>query len=131
MAGAPIQVEGLNELVAGIRRADPELAKRIGLVHREIGAMVISRLRPAPTPAAVGRGSGASVRPSSTAREVLLRVGGSFRETRAQQWGRRQQPPFQDTPPRPYIVETARANQDEVEQMFLDGVERALKPPFQ
>ncbi|MGH3942623.1 MAG: hypothetical protein ACRDTG_29170 [Pseudonocardiaceae bacterium] len=130
--GAPIQVEGLRELRQAIRRhGDKDLSTQLGRVHKEIGRLVISRLQPRPVPSAVGRGGGAAVRASAASREVLLRVGGDHRQTRAQQWGKHQVPPFQDAPARPFVVGTALAQQEQIERMLLDGIERSLKPPFQ
>lgn len=122
-----IRIEGWRELQREISRAtDKDLPKQIGRVHKEIGEMVISRLRPP----AVGEGRGASVRPSATRREVTLRVGGGHRDIRALQWGRRQVWPGGDAPDRPDIIGTARRHEDEIADALLAGIEKALKPPF-
>lgn len=127
--GPQIRVEGYRELQRAVSKAvDQDLPKRIGQVHKDIGASVISRLQPK----AVGAGAGASVRPSATRREVILRVGGGHRneDPRVLQWGKRQKFPDGEPPDRPYIVATARAHQAQIERMLLDGIEAALKPPF-
>jgi hypothetical protein len=121
-----IEVEGYEEFRRAVARADKELAKRIGQVHKGIGAFVISKLEPK----SVGEGAGAKVRPSATVREVLLRVGGGWRDERARQWGKRQEFPGGLAPERPDIIGTARNNQAEIEQRLLDAIDRALKPPF-
>lgn len=122
-----IRIEGWRELQREISRAsDKDLPKRIGAAHKEIGEMVISRLRPP----SVGEGRGRSVRPSATRREVTLRVGGGHRDIRARQWGRRQTWPGGDAPERPDILGTARRHEDEIVDALLAGVEKALKPPF-
>lgn len=122
-----IRIEGWRELQREISRAsDKDLPKQIGRVHKEVGEMVISRLRPQ----SVGSGAGASVRPSATRREVILRVGGGHRDVRLLQWGRRQEWPGGDAPDRPDIIGTARRHEDEIIDALLEGVEKALKPPF-
>lgn len=126
-----IRVEGYKEFQRAVSRAvDTRLPKAIGEVHRDIGRYVISRLHPSPTSAAVGEGAGATVRPSATRREVVLRVGGSHRSKRVQQWGRRPIRLFQPAPPRPHIIGTALAHQDHIERLLLEGISRALKPAF-
>lgn len=136
--GAAIRVEGWREFQAAVRKAtDSDLPKRLGEVNKQIGQLVISRLQPQPNSATVGAGGGATVRPSATRREVILRVGGSRRVERAderhtplrvQQWGNRSvNPPASG---RPNIIGTALAHQGEIEKLLLDGIERALKPPF-
>lgn len=127
--GPHIRVEGYRELQRAVSKAvDTELPKRIGGVHKEIGEFVISRLQPK----AVGAGAGASVRPSATRREVVLRVGGGHRseDPRILQWGKRQTFPGGEPPERPNIVGIALRYQAEIEEMFLDGIDAALKPPF-
>lgn len=123
-----IEVEGYQEFQRAVSHADKELAKRIGQVHKDIGAFVISKLQPK----SVGEGAGAKVRPSATRREVLLRVGGGWRDDdpRKRQWGKRQEWPAGHAPARPDIVGTARDNQAEIEQRLLDAIDKALKPPF-
>lgn len=127
--GPQIRVEGYRELQRAVSKAvDTDLPKRIGQVHKDIGTFVISRLQPK----AVGEGAGASVRPSATRREVILRVGGGHRdeEPRVLQWGKRQKFPGGAPPERPHIVGTAPRHQAEIEDMFLEGIDAALKPPF-
>lgn len=129
MASKPafrIEVEGYQEFRRAVARADGELAKRIGQVHKDIGAFVISKLQPP----SVGEGAGAKVRPSATRREVLLRVGGAWRDEQARQWGKRQEWPGGHAPERPDIVGTAQRHQTEIEQRFLDLIEKTYKPPF-
>lgn len=123
-----IEVEGYKEFQRAIARADADLAKRIGQVHKDIGAFVISKLQPK----SVGEGAGAKVRPSATRREVLLRVGGGWRDEdpRKRQWGKRQEWPAGLAPDRPDILGTAEGHQAEIEQMLLDAIDKAFKPPF-
>jgi hypothetical protein len=122
-----IKVEGYKEFAAAVRRAQGELPKKMGQLHKDIGAMVISRL----TPKAVGTGAGAQVRPSASKREILIRVGGAWRGNRARQWGKRQVWPNSEPPKRPDILGTARRNQDRIEQMLMQGIEDHFKPPFE
>jgi len=124
---AHIQVEGLRELQAAIKRQQGQLPKAIGDAHKRIGQFIIGRIPPG-DPHAVGAGSGASVRPSATKREVLLRVGHTAREERKQQWGKKIVQPF--APGRPYILGVVDENEDEIEQMFLDEMTAILGPAF-
>lgn len=133
---AHIQVEGLRELQAAIKKQQGQLPAALGQAHKEIGAFVIGKLPPG-DPHAVGTGAGATVRPSASKREVLLRAGSGARVDRAaerdvpmayEQWGRRQVQPFARG--RPYIVGAIEENQDEIEQMFLDQMVKVLGPAF-
>jgi hypothetical protein len=123
-----LEVEGYKEFQRAVASADKELAKRIGEIHKDIGAFVISKLQPK----AVGEGAGARVRPSATRREVLLRVGGAHRseDPRVLQWGKRQEWPGGKAPQRPDIIGTANQHQARIEQLLFDGIDKALKPPF-
>lgn len=127
MIRAHVQIEGLTELQAGIRRAQGRLPATLGQFHREVGAFIIAKLPPG-DPRAVGAGAGATVRPSATAREVLLRVGHSGREMHREQWGRRVIQPFARG--RPYIVGTIMEHEEEIRRMYLDGLMAALAPAF-
>lgn len=124
---AHIEVEGLRELQAAIKRQQGRLPDALGQAHKDVGAFVIGRL-PAADPHAVGTGTGATVRPSASKREVLLRVGHSGREASRNQWGKREVQPF--APGRPYIVGTIEQHQDEIEQRFLDEMVKVLGPAF-
>lgn len=137
MPGPPpagIEIEGLKELQRAIRRSvDTDLPKRIGQAHKEIGELVIRRLSPSPNPAAVGLGAGASVRPSASKRDVLLRVGGRHRagHTPVMQWGKRRTiDPGRPTPKRPYIKRTAETNFDEIAREYLEAISRAMSGTF-
>lgn len=137
MPGPPpgaIQIEGLEEFQRAARRStDLELPKRLGEAHREIGKLVISRLQPSPNPAAVGTGAGASVRPSATKREVLLRVGGAHRRGHSpeMQWGKRRVLRVgRSAPKRPYIKETAERNRAEIGTAYLEAISRAMGSAF-
>jgi hypothetical protein len=121
-----LEVEGYKDFQRAVAGADKELAKRIGEIHKDIGAFVISKLQPK----AVGEGAGARVRPSATRREVLLRVGGGWRDERARQWGKKQEWPSGGAPERPDIIGTAHRHQARIEQLLFDGIDKALKPPF-
>lgn len=111
-----------------LRKAtDVDLPKEIGLVHKEIGRLVISKLRPP----SVGAGTGASVRPSATKREALLRVGHGGRASAKPQWGRQQLWPGGEAPDRPNILGTAQANETVLMDMLRKGIDRALIPPFE
>lgn len=133
---AYIEVEGLKEFNRAVRAAkDKELNKRIGQANKKIGQLVISRLSPSPDPRAVGAGRGATVRPSASKREVLLRVGGGHRAagafTNMQPWGaKRVARPGTNTPPRPFIQGTADQNFDEIGDAWMDAIMDAFRPAF-
>lgn len=123
-----LEVEGYDEFVRAVRRAsDTDLPKALGQMHKDIGRMIIDRLRPD----SVGAGAGAIVRPSASKREVLLRVGGPHRENRAEQWGRREVWPGGRAPERPNIIGTAREHEAEIGERLLDTIDRVFKPPFE
>ena len=131
---AHIQIEGYKEFQRALRHAeDKSLPKAIGEVHRDVGKFIVSKLEPRPQPEAVGAGAGASVRASATKRELLLRVGGGHRNETAPyaQWGKTHVGAVgKGAPPRPYIIQTALAHEDEIRQRLLDGVVEALSPAF-
>lgn len=115
------------------RAVDTELPKRLGQANKSVGQLVISRLQPRPDEAAVGKGAGASVRPSASKREVLLRVGGKHRDGKApqMQWGKRLGSFICGRrPKRPYIRETVERNRSEIEQAYLDGIRQAMSGSF-
>ena len=127
-----IEVEGYKEFQRDLKQAMGKLPKSLGEAHRNVGKFVIDNLEPRPDTAAVGAGAGAKVRASATKREVLLRAGyGGRTHTPMQQWGKRDVTPFRSgTPPRPYILKTALDREQEVRELLLDELEKALKPAF-
>lgn len=129
-----IEVDGLEEFQRSLRRAaNTNLPKEMGQVHKQIGELVISRLDPPPSPAAVGRGRGASVRPSASKRDVLLRVGGAHRAGNApkMQWGKSPgRTPGVPAPERPYILRTAKRHEDDILDQYAKGIEAAVKGTF-
>lgn len=129
-----IKVEGLKEFQRASRSAaDRNLPKRLGQANKEIGELVISRLSPRPAPAAVGQGSGASVRASASKREVLLRVGGAHRAGNSpqMQWGRKPaRRPGEQAPKRPYIKKTMADNERLIYAEWLKAVSKAMDPAF-
>lgn len=133
---AYIEVEGLKEFNRAVRAAkDRELDKRIGQANKKIGQLVIDRLTPSPDPRSIGAGRGATVRPSASKREVLLRVGGGHREagrfTQMQPWGaKRVVRPGTETPPRPFIHGTAEQNFDDIGSAWMDAIMDAFRPAF-
>lgn len=111
--------------IGAVRRAlrqagGPALVKEMGQVHKSIGEMVIARVGGKQT--GVGTGRGSSIRPSAATREVMLRVGGSHRRSRARQWGRNQIWPGGSAPARPYLIEAAREIAPQIEEAYLDGI---------
>lgn len=126
--GAPhIEVEGLKELQTAIKRSQGKLPASIGQAHKNVGSFIISKLPPG-DPRAVGAGSGATVRPSATKRDVVLRVGHGGRAASRFQWGKTAVQPF--TSGRPYIVGTVERYRKEIEQKFIDEIMKALSPAF-
>lgn len=130
---AYIEVDGLKEFNRAVRQMrSTQLNKRIGQANKEIGKLVIDRLEPRPDPAAIGSGKGASVRPSASKREVLLRVGGSHRpKPPLSVWGKRRVLRVGATAPaRPFIQGTAERHQDDIGELWLDAVVDAFAPAF-
>ena len=125
--GPHIKVEGLKELQTAIKRAEGKLPQSLGVAHKNVGAFVIGKL-PAGNPHAVGAGAGATIRPSATKREVLIRVGYVGRPGHIAQWGKREVQPFESG--RPWIVGTIEGHQDEIEREFLEQTMKALSPAF-
>lgn len=101
------------------------MVKQLGAVHKRVGEIVIARAGGAET--GVGRGTGATIRPSASTRSVVLRVGGRFRARFGnwRQWGVDQVWP---PPERPYILGAAEAAQDEVLDVYLAGVNEIAAP---
>ena len=122
-----IKVEGLKELQSAIKSAQGKLPQSIGEAHREVGSFIIGKL-PEGNPQAVGAGSGASIRPSATKRDVVLRVGHGGRAASKNQWGKVPVQPFESG--RPHIIGTVRDNQDAIEEKFLTETMKALSPAF-
>lgn len=130
-----IRVEGIRPLIRELRRADQgELVKEMGRSNKAIGELIIQRLGPAPK--TVGKGAGAKVRPSATARLVQLRAGGkhravdsegkphtSPRQMYVESWGRIW---LRRRNRRPHIVGTARQVMPDIEERYMDGIARAL-----
>lgn len=113
---------------------DRDLPKKLGQANKKVGQRFISDwLDPKPDPAAVGQGAGATVRPSASKREVLLRVGGAHRagHTPQMQWGKRPGRPIrQQAPPRPYIRESVERRRDEIQQFWLEAISEAMDSAF-
>lgn len=124
---AHIEVEGLKELQTAIKRQQGKLPAAIGEAHKEIGQFIIGKL-PEGDPHAVGMGSGATVRPSATKRDVVLRVGHGAREGHKPQWGSKEVQPFESG--RPYIVGAIQDNQEQIEEMFMKKYMDVLGPAF-
>lgn len=133
---AYIEVEGLKEFQRAVRAAkDKNLDKRLGQANKRIGQMVVDRLTPNPDPRAIGAGRGATVRPSASKREVILRVGGahraSGRHTAKQPWGAtRVVRPGTNAPARPNIQGTAERHYDEIANAWMDATIEAFAPAF-
>lgn len=126
MVAGRLQVEGVRELNRLLRQiGGRELQKELGQVHKRIGQMVIARLGGART--GVGRGAGQTIRPSAATREVLLRVGGSHRSERPEQWGREQVWPGGLPPVRPHLIEAAREIEDDITDEYLSGVDAIFR----
>lgn len=129
-----IRVEGLKEFQRASRKAaDTELPKRLGQANKELGRKFIDTwLQPKPDPAAVGQGAGATVRPSASKREVLLRTGGKHRAGRTPQaqWGKRRGGDLRNAPARPYIRESVERHRDDIEREWLQGMKQAMDPAF-
>jgi hypothetical protein len=127
MRNGGIVVEGMTELRANFRRlGGPDMVKELGQVHKRVGELVISRAGGAST--GVGTGTGATIRPSATTREVQLRVGGRHRARfgKWRQWGIGQVWP---PPSRPFLIGAAREAEGPIIEEYLRGV-RAVAAPL-
>jgi len=138
--------DDLRQFNRAIRNAaDTGLPKRMGQANKKVGAKFISEwLYPSSTPAAVGKGAGAAVRPSASKREVLLRVGGKHRvhdsipkPTTSKDryayayWGKRAGPlAFQRRPKRPHIRGSVDRHEREIRDFWLEAVAEAMAPAF-
>ena len=126
--------DDLRQFNRAIRNAaDTGLPKRMGQANKKVGAKFISEwLDPKPAPAAVGEGGGATVRPSASKREVLLRVGGKHRAAHSpqMQWGKRVVRPFSRAPKRPYIRGSVDRHEREIRDFWLEAVAEAMAPAF-
>ena len=131
MVAAGIRVEGVRELSRSLKQAGGrELQKQLGRSNKAIGQLVISRLQPLPE--RVGLGAGAKVRPSANARLVQLMAGGAHRfepgdskqDMVRRQWGKRFKPRMNE---RPHIVGTAIKRLPNIEDLYMRGIEAAVK----
>lgn len=137
-----IRVEGVRELTRALNRAgSKDLTKEMGQANKRIGQTIISRL--SPKPVTVGRGAGAKVRPSASARLVQLRAGGAHRNDpeNRERWGRApgssapaiaavpwgRVPPKSRSSRRPTIVGTALKVFPRIEDEYLNAMDRILK----
>lgn len=117
-----ITVENLDESRKVLRQtAGKDGQKALGRVHKRIGEMVIRQAGGKQT--GVGSGAGSTMRPSSAARQVTIRVGGKHREGEREQWGREQTWP---PPERPFIIEAASQISDRIEREYRDGLMEEL-----
>lgn len=135
MADDGIKVEGVRDLIRALKQSgETEIPKQMGRENKAIGQIIIDRLRPLPK--TVGRGAGAKVRPSATARLVQLRAGGKHRDTDEdgrphsnnrevyrESWGRIW---TRRGRRRPHIVGAAREVMPEIEERYWRGVARAM-----
>ena len=124
-----IEVEGLKEFQSDLKRQMGKLPAEIGQIHKEVGQFIIGKL-PEGDPHAVGMGSGATVRPSATKRDVVLRVGGAHRDPGKDymQWGKQVVQPFESG--RPFIVGAIQDNQEQIEEMFMKKYMEVLGVAF-
>ena len=131
---AHLEVEGLKEFQADLKRQQGKLPDVLGQIHKELGQFIIGKL-PEGNPYAVGAGTGAAVRPSATKRDVVLRAGYGAREAIIgsrggvlPQWGKTVVQPFESG--RPYIVGAIEENEEAIYQKFIDRYTEALAPAF-
>jgi hypothetical protein len=116
-----LEVEGMDEVRAAFRRlGGPEMVKQLGQVHKRVGELVIAKAGGEQT--GIGSGSGATIRPSASTKDVQLRVGGRHRARfgKWRQWGKTEI--FPPPEPRPYLIGAAVAAQDQILDAYLEGV---------
>lgn len=129
-----VTVEGLDEFRRAAKRAaDTRLPRKISQAHKKIGGGLASRVQAASDPRAVGRGAGAKVTPSADEREAVLAAGGSHRAGNVPRapWGRLWGVTGgQEAPERPYLIELAEQQRDQIDRELLAAVSDAMKPAF-
>jgi hypothetical protein len=116
-----LEVDGMDEVRAAFKAmGGAPMLKQLGQVHKRVGEIVIAKAGGAAT--GIGAGSGATIRPSASTRDVQLRVGGRFRANfgKWRQWGETQM--FPPPEPRPYLVGAAIAAEDEILEAYVEGV---------
>lgn len=114
-------IEGHRDLTRRLQQiGGKELKKEYGQVHKRIGERVIREAGGKQT--TVGAGRGASMRPSASVRDIMIRVGGTHRESRLDQWGVREVWPGGMPPERPHIIGAAEDIQGEIMDMYEEGV---------
>jgi hypothetical protein len=116
--GAPIQVEGVRELVKAIGKIDPALRKELGQRNKAIGQRIIDRAYPKPE--SVGAGAGAKPRASASTNVLRILAGTKARTNPVQQWGRRVVP--RDGIKRPYIRQSAVNEMPHIEKEYMDAL---------
>jgi hypothetical protein len=109
---APIQVDGVRDLIRTLNAIDPALRKELGRRNKEIGQRIIDASYPKPLD--VGAGAGAKPKASATANALRIRAGTPSRRSAVQQWGARAAPRKGQ---RPYI---RRAAEEDVPNVMDD-----------
>lgn len=117
-----LRVEGIPQLQRVLKAIGKEAHDELGQLHKEIGRKWIGWL--GGPDSGVGAGAGSRYRASATKRDVLLRVGGSHRSKRVEQWGKRRKP---ERGRRPLVIGAAEGRHDEITDMYLDGIERIIR----
>lgn len=121
-----ITVDGVEDLARALRAVGGQpLQRELGEVHRGIGQTIIDHAGGRRT--GVGTGRGATIRPSAAARAVTLRVGGSHRDSRREQWGRTQKWPGGDPPERPHLIGAVVEVEDQIIDAYAEGIDRILQ----
>jgi hypothetical protein len=128
---AHIEIEGYKEFQRDLKRATGKMPKALGEAHKKTGALIISKLSPAPMPESVGEGFGAAVRPSATKRDLVILAGHGGRvRSPLDQWGKKVVQPFKGAPPRPYIVQTALDHEGEIREYLMNELMDVLAGAF-
>ena len=137
---AAFRADNLRELNRAISKAsDVGLKKRMGQAHKRVGIEVIRLAQATSTPRAVGKGAGATMRPSAARSRVQIRTGGKHRLTSkagkripsqwvpARVWGKRRTVPIGTrVPRRPSIIGAALRNRRRIMALYLRAVRDAF-----
>jgi hypothetical protein len=119
MGGPPfaVKLEGVRRLTRAIAAISPALRIELGKANKEIGQRVIANASPKPLD--VGQGAGSVPRASANANVLQIRAGGSWRDSRKEQWG----PRWKDRDnSRPYLAASGEEDMPNIERDYLDAL---------
>lgn len=140
-SGEVVEVEGLKELIAGLKQAEVKVAGEMGKASKEAGDVVIKAAR---TVAAQKGGAAAKAAPSlvaaARAREAAVSYGSDrYPMAMGAEFGAKQYPQFEpfrgnqwegDGGPGYVLQPTIKAKRPEFETVYLAGIDRVTHQAF-